>query len=435
MSRGPWAYLAARLAGLTGAAVLMGFFFGHFFAWLSAVLLAYLAWHLWHLWQLESWMRKKLREPPRDAAGMWGRVFAQLHRLRLQSRARKKRLNRVLKEFRKSTRALPDAAVVLGQNHDIAWLNQAAERLLGLRPEDRGHRIENLLRAPEFTEFMKHDDPGQLLRLVSPADDRLRLSIQVVPYGETQRLLLAKDITHQTRLENIRRTFVANASHELRSPLTVISGYLDALAEDPELVEHWREPVDEMARQSDRMRRIIEDLLTLSSLEAASPEAARERVDVPGMLATLRKEAAGRAQRPAHIELQLESDAGLYGVESEIYSAFANIIGNAMKYTPEDGRVQIRWALNGDEGCLSVTDTGVGVPAEAIPRLTERFYRVDKSRDRATGGTGLGLAIVKHVLQRHGARLEVQSELGEGSVFSCCFPPERIAAPSQETDE
>jgi len=433
VSRGPWAYVAARLAGLTGAAVLLGFLFGHLFAWLSALLLAYLGWHLWHLWQLESWMRKRLREPPRDAPGMWGRVFAQLHRLRLQSRARKKRLNRVLKEFRKSTRALPDAAVVLGQNHDIAWLNQAAERLLGLRPEDRGHRIENLLRAPEFTEFMKHDDPVQLLRMVSPADDRLRLSVQVVPYGDTQRLLLARDITHQTRLENIRRTFVANASHELRSPLTVISGYLDALAEDPELVEHWREPVGEMARQSDRMRRIIEDLLTLSSLEAASPEAERERVDVPGMLTTLRKEAEGRDRRPAHIELQLETGAGLYGVESEIYSAFANIISNAIKYTPAEGSVQIRWALHGDEACLSVTDTGVGVSADAIPRLTERFYRVDKSRDRATGGTGLGLAIVKHVLQRHGARLEVHSELGEGSVFSCCFPADRVAPPNQET--
>jgi len=191
--------------------------------------------------------------------------------------------------------------------------------------------------------------------------------------------------------------------------------------------------VGEMARQSDRMRRIIEDLLTLSSLEAASPEAERERVDVPGMLATLRKEAAGRDRRPAHIELQLETAAGLYGVESEIYSAFANIISNAIKYTPEEGSVQICWALHGDEACLSVTDTGVGVPADAIPRLTERFYRVDKSRDRATGGTGLGLAIVKHVLQRHGARLEVRSELGEGSVFSCCFPPDRVATPNQET--
>ena len=433
MNQGPWLYVAARLAALLGAAVLLGYLFGNPFAWLSAALLAYLGWHLWHLWQLESWLRRKLGEPPRDAAGLWGGVFAQLHRLRLQSRARKKRLARVLKEFRKSTQALPDAGVVLDKDYDIAWLNAAAERLLGLRPEDRGQRIDNLLRAPEFAEFLRSAAPDQLLRLASPVDENIKLSLQLVPYGETQRLLLAKDITHEMRLETVRRTFVANASHELRSPLTVISGYLDSLAEDTELAEHWREPVGEMARQSERMRRIIDDLLTLSRLEASAPEAERERVDVAGMLAVLRKEAIARPQRPATVELQLETDARLLGVESEIYSAFANVIGNALKYTPADGQVIIRWYLDGGQACMSVADTGVGIPADAIPRLTERFYRVDKSRDRATGGTGLGLAIVKHVLQRHGARLEVHSKLGEGSTFTCRFPADRVTreAPQQ----
>jgi len=427
MSHGPWAYVAARLAALAGIAVLLGYLFGQTFAWLAAALAGYLGWHLWQLWQLESWLRRKLGEPPRDAPGLWGGVFAQLHRLRLQSRARKKRLARVLKEFRKSTQALPDAGVVLNKDNGIAWLNTAAERLLGLRQEDRGQRIENLLRAPEFAEFLRDALPERVVRMSSPVDERLKLSLQVVPYGDTQRLLLAKDITHEVRLETVRRTFVANASHELRSPLTVISGYLDSLAEDPELPAHWHEPVGEMARQSERMRRIIEDLLTLSRLEAAAPEAERERVDVAGMLAVLRKDALARPQRPATVELALDGDAALLGVEAEIYSAFANIIDNALKYTPADGRVQIRWYRDGAEACLAVADTGVGIPAEAIPRVTERFYRVDKGRDRATGGTGLGLAIVKHVLQRHGARLEVESQPGAGSTFTCRFPADRVA--------
>ena len=428
MSRGPWGFVAARLAALVVAALLPGYFLGRPFAWLSAFLLAYLGWHLWHLWQLETWLRRKLGEPPRDAPGLWGGVFAQLHRLRLQSRARKKRLARVLKEFRKSTQALPDAGVVLGKDDEITWLNPAATRLLGLRAEDRGQRIDNLLRLPEFAEFLRRADPEQLLRINSPLDEGIKLSLRLVPYGDTQRLLLAKDITHEVRLETVRRSFVANASHELRSPLTVVSGYLDALVEEPELAAHWREPVVEMARQAHRMQRIIEDLLTLSRLESASPEAAREPVDVAGMLSLLRKEALARPDRPEQVELLLETGAGLLGVEAEIFSAFANLVGNALKYTPEQGRVRIRWFTESGEPCLSVEDTGIGIPAEAIPRLTERFYRVDKGRDRASGGTGLGLAIVKHVLQRHGGRLEIRSELGKGSVFICRFPADRRAS-------
>jgi two-component system, OmpR family, phosphate regulon sensor histidine kinase PhoR len=428
VTSGPWGYVAARIAALLGAAVLLGWMFGYPLAWLSAALVGYLGWHLWHLWQLESWLRRRLGEPPRDAPGLWGGVYAQLHRLRLQSRGRKKRLARVLKEFRKSTQALPDAAVVLDENNDISWLNDAAARLLGLRAEDRGQRIENLLRAPEFAAFLRAATPAESLRMTSPADERLKLSLQLVPYGESQRLLLAKDITREIRLETVRRTFVANASHELRSPLTVISGYLDSLADDTELAAHWREPVEEMARQAERMQRIIEDLLTLSRLEASSPEAERDFVDVSALLAALRKEALARAERPAMIELLLESDAGLLGAEGEIYSAFANVIGNALKYTLPDGRVEIRWRRDGGDACLSVSDTGIGIPADAIPRLTERFYRVDKGRERATGGSGLGLAIVKHVLQRHGASLEVESALGRGSTFTCRFPAARVAA-------
>ena len=426
MTPSPWPYVALRLAALVAAGSFLGYLFGHGFAWLALFLAGALAWQLWHLWQLEAWLRRKLGEPPRDAPGAWGGVYAQLHRLRLQSRARKKRLARVLKEFRKSTQALPDGGVVLQADHSIAWTNPAAERLLGLRPEDRGQRIENLLRAPEFAEFLRRDEHERVLRMASPQDERLRLELQVVPYGETQRLLLARDVTRESRLEAVRKTFVANASHELRSPVTVLSAYLDALQDDPDLPGHWHEPVMEMVHQSERMRRIIDDRLTLSSLEAAAAEAEREPVDVVAMLRLLHREALGAAVRPATVELEIAADASLLGAESEIFSAFSNVVGNAMKYTPAEGAVRIRWYLSGKEACLTVSDTGPGIPSEAIPRLTERFYRVDKGRGRDTGGTGLGLAIVKNVLQRHGGRLEIESRLGEGSSFTCRFPADRV---------
>lgn len=427
MSQGPWGPLVARFAVLGALAAVPGLVFGHYFAWLSGVLAACLGWHLWHLWRLESWLRGKLSWPASEAPGPWGRVYAQLYRIRMQSRARKKRLARVLKELRNSTKALPDAGLLLDSEDLVVWQNNAAGRLLGVTREERGRRIQELWPGTDIEEFLHLGDPERMLRTTSPLSGDLHLAVQVVPYGETQRLLLARDVTQATRLEAVRRSFVANASHELRSPLTVISGYLDTLVDEADLAPHWREPVREMVRQSERMRRIIEDLLTLSRLEASGFEADRERVDVTGLLRNLHKEALARARRPESIELDLETEAGLWGVESEVYSAFANIINNALNYTPADGAVRIRWHIDGAEACLSVTDTGMGIPAEAIPRLTERFYRVDKGRGRATGGTGLGLAIVKHALQRHGARLEIQSRLGAGSTFTCRFPADRVA--------
>jgi len=434
VNRRPWVFVAARLVALVGIAVIAGFFFGQPLAWVLGVFAAYLAWNLYHLYRLEVWLRTREGELPRDTMGMWGSIFAHLNRMRQRNRARKKRLAKVVKEFRKSTKALPDGGVVLSENDEIVWLNSAAEAYLGLRREDRGHRIENFLRDPAFVEYMRERKFGGALRMDSPVHPEIKLSVEVVPYGKTQRLLLAKDVTHEVRLEKVRRSFVANASHELRSPLTVVSGYLDALRDDQDLPETWKEPVEEMGRQADRMRRIIEDLLTLSRLEAADPEAERERVDVPGMLSVIRKEAMARADRPATIELELETDRRLLGAESEIFSAFANLVGNAIKYTPRDGRISIRWSMDGEGACLCVEDTGVGIPPEAVPRLTERFYRVDKGRDRARGGTGLGLAIVKHVLQRHGATLDIESELGKGSVFTCRFPADRVV-PSDSDSE
>jgi two-component system, OmpR family, phosphate regulon sensor histidine kinase PhoR len=224
----------------------------------------------------------------------------------------------------------------------------------------------------------------------------------------------------------MRRDFVANASHELRSPLTVVRGYLDTLAEDPTLDDVWREPVREMQRQSERMHNIVSDLLELSRLEAGRGEAEMEPVDVGGLLSLMRKEVLSRPDRPAQFDLQLDSDALLRGAESELHSIFQNLITNAVKYTPPEGTVSVRYWTDGHGSHVAVSDTGIGIPAAHIPRLTERFYRVDAGRSRKLGGSGLGLAIVKHALQRHGGQLEITSEEGKGSTFTCHFPPARV---------
>jgi two-component system phosphate regulon sensor histidine kinase PhoR len=254
-----------------------------------------------------------------------------------------------------------------------------------------------------------------------PVQVDLYLALQVVPYGAGQSLLLVRDVTRQMRLEAMRKDFVANASHELRTPLTVISGYLDTLADDVSIDPAWAGPIRDMRVQAQRMNSIIAALL-----ESTDGEAPREPVDVPRMLERLYRDALVNGERPRHISLDLESTDGLYGAAHEIESAFTNLLVNGLKYTLADGTVRMRWWIDEEGAYFSVIDSGIGIPAEHIPRLTERFYRVDAGRSRDKGGSGLGLAIVKHALQRHGGWLDVQSVEGKGSTFTCHFPPQRI---------
>jgi two-component system phosphate regulon sensor histidine kinase PhoR len=250
--------------------------------------------------------------------------------------------------------------------------------------------------------------------------------MQVAPYGDGQLLLLVSDVSRQMRLEAVRRDFVANASHELRSPLTVISGYLETLAQDSAVDADLQGPIAEMRRQAERMTAIIRDLLELSRLEETGEIVGGEPIDIAALMALLRKDVLARVQHPREVRVRIDSAAQLSGDEPEIHSAFSNLVDNAAKYTPAEGSLEMRWWVDEDGGHFSVSDTGIGIPPEHIPRLTERFYRVDPGRSRSTGGSGLGLAIVKHVLQRHGATLEVQSTLGTGSTFTCHFPAERV---------
>jgi two-component system phosphate regulon sensor histidine kinase PhoR len=301
---------------------------------------------------------------------------------------------------------------------------------LGLkRPVDLGLRIDNLIRTPEFIHYLHGDDYALPVIIRPPVQLELYLALQLVPYGGGQSLLLVRDVTRQMHLEAMRKDFVANASHELRTPLTVISGYLDTLADDPSIDETWAGPIRDMRAQAQRMNAIIADLLELSRLEAADGDAPREPIDVPRMLERLQRDALARSERPSQVLLDVESTNGLYGASNEIESAFTNLLVNGLKYTNPEGTVRMRWWSDEDGAHFSVIDSGIGIPPEHIPRLTERFYRVDAGRSRGHGGSGLGLAIVKHALQRHDGWLDVESTEGKGSTFTCHFPLERVWKP------
>ncbi len=424
-----WSFALARLIGVLVAAATVGYLLGHVSYTVILVLAAYLALGYVRLYRLERWLRKRRTEEPPDFYGVWGDVVALVMRIYRRKQFHKRRIVQLFREFRRMTTAMPDGVVVMSGEREIQWFNRTAARLLQLRRKvDYGQRIDNLVRHPDFSRYLAAGDFLQPVVIRSVVDSQAHLLLQVVAYGAGQQLLLVRDVTRQIRLEAMRKDFVANASHELRSPLTVISGYVDTLADDPAIDPAWKGPLEEMRRQTERMRAVVDSLIELSRLEAASGEAGYELVDVAGMLSLMRREVLALEARPQRIELALDSDAKLLGAEQEIHSIFWNLISNAVKYTPPAGRVSIRWWTDGSGGHFSVEDTGVGIAREHLPRITERFYRVDPGRARATGGSGLGLAIVKHALQRHGATLEIESEEGRGSRFLCHFPVRRVLA-------
>ena len=410
---------------LVGAAI--GLFVGNFWPGLAATLALYLALQLYHLFRLDYWLNHRNRSDPPDPGGLWGDVVAQVTRLHRRKTFHKQRTIQIFRELRRSTAAMPDGVLMLNAEHEIAWFNRMAGQLLGLRRKvDFGLRIDNLLRQPEFARYLGGKDFSSAIVARVGRMQETFLALQIVPYAADQKLLLVRDVTRESRLEAMRRDFVANASHELRSPLTVISGYLETLVSDSQLPAELTAPMQEMRRQAERMTAIVQDLLELSRLEASDAEVEGEDVDVPALLALLRKDVLARDPHPATVILQLESPAWLRGDAGLLHSAFWNLIDNAAKYTPADGSVTLRWWDDSAGLHFSVTDSGAGIASEHLPRLTERFYRVDSGRSRASGGSGLGLAIVKHALQKHGAQLEVHSVEGQGSSFICHFPRLRL---------
>ncbi|MGE0080266.1 MAG: phosphate regulon sensor histidine kinase PhoR [Thiohalomonadaceae bacterium] len=434
---GPWSAELWRIASIAFFSLLVGLVFGRPALFGVLGLFAYFGWHLLQLYRLERWLRVGRKLNPPEGWGIWGEVFHHIYALQQRNRRRKRLLAGILSQYQKATAAMPDATVVLGPNWEIQWFNEAAIQLLDLQSgHDVGQRIDNLIRVPAFGMFLADGAEGTL-EMTSPRDPRLTLSLRVVPYGDEQRLLIARDVSEKLRLEQMRRDFIGNVSHELRTPLTVISGFLETLAEDDD--EHGGRlgrTLGLMREQSRRMQHLVEDLLLLSRLENERQTPERELVAVPGMLTTMLEDARLLSRDKGHvIELECDTGLGLYGAEREIYSAFNNLVTNAVRYTPAGGRIMMRWYADEAGAHFSVRDNGVGIAPVHLPRLTERFYRVDPGRSREYGGTGLGLAIVKHVLQRHDAHLSIESTPGRGSTFACDFPPQRvhrIQAPAPE---
>jgi two-component system phosphate regulon sensor histidine kinase PhoR len=413
------------------AAFAIGWWLHAIAACLLVVAVSCLAWGAYRLVRFGRWLESGRRRPD-ASSGFWSDLEEIVSRRRQTAFAEKRQLVGLLRAFRDAAAALPDAVVALDGEHRIQWFNAAARTLLGLAyPQDVGGHVTNLLRAPRIVEWLRSGGLDPLTDVPSPGNENVRLNLRLIRYADDRRLLIARDVSQLMRLEQVRRDFVANVSHELRTPLTVVHGYLDLI--EPTEMEEYEPILRELRDQSRRMMQIVEDLLMLSRLEAQN-EIPSERVGMRALLESLRREAVALSMGRHAVSVEILGTHDLRGSLKDLHSAFSNLVSNAVRYTPAGGRIVLRWESDATGGRLSVIDTGQGIPAQHLPRLTERFYRVSTSRSRETGGTGLGLSIVKHVLQLHQARLEIASELGVGSTFTCVFGPERLLDPQALAD-
>jgi len=424
-----------RLLLLIGACLLLGLLTGEY-AWaLAAGLAIHLGWTLSQLLRLHKWLKEhQPDEPPPDGYGLWGEVFDSIYHLQRRNLRARGRLQAVIDRVQESTAALNDAVIMLDNNGNLEWWNRAAETLLGLKtPQDSGQSITNLLRDPRFIDYFERGSYLEPLDLPSPLNGRRRLQFHITRYGNHEHLMLVRDVTRLFQLEQMRKDFVANVSHELRTPLTVIAGYLETLLDNVEDVNpRWLRALQQMQQQGGRMQNLLNDLLLLAKLEATDYPSDNQPVAVDLLLLSIKGDAqALSGERMHRISLEADPHLRLKGSEAELRSAFSNLVFNAVKYTPKEGEIRIRWWGDEQGAHLSVQDSGPGIEARHLPRLTERFYRVDSSRASNTGGTGLGLAIVKHVLLRHRARLEIDSSLGKGSTFTCHFPTQQVVRRGQ----
>jgi two-component system phosphate regulon sensor histidine kinase PhoR len=421
-----------RLVLLCVVALGVDYFFGDRVAmWFALVGFgALLAFHLYYLSVLGAWLDRPSLDTVPDGAGAWSVVFTRLYKSRRASEMNERRLADNEERFRRTISALPEGIVLVDASLQIEWCNPVAEQHLGLSLRaDQGLRLTNLVRDPVFVDYMTSASFAQPLVFRPLANPGLALALQVIEFEPARTIVLSRDVTQSERVDAMRRDFVANVSHELRTPLTVVKGFVETLLDaEPPLDATRRHHLQLMHEQANRMNRLVEDLLMLSRLESQETVPPDDEVDVAQLVRELAEE--GRALSAGRHTIAVDCEPLVVrGSRDELRSAFSNLVSNAIRYTPAGGRIELRWRARDDEAVFEVQDTGIGVAPEHVPRLTERFYRVDKSRSRETGGTGLGLAIVKHVLLRHQGRLEIVSQLGRGSTFSAILPHARAMRP------
>lgn len=413
----------------TVIALPVGYFVAHWAGWtvFCLGLALQMAFHFRNFARLDRWSHNPVVDASLEGEGAWDGIFGRLYRHEKDLREQIAERDHKIAMLFAAGQALTDGVVLLDTQNQILFCNSTAENQLGLVIRtDRGQSVANIVRQPEFVAYLEAGDFSRPLTMHAERNDDRVFSIHIIPYAGSRRLMQVKDVTQTDRLDRMRRDFVANVSHELRTPLTVLAGFLETLQEFDVDRDERNRYIDMMTEQSKRMQSIVQDLLTLSSIESAPPPE-NEPVDMVNLLDKLRRDAEGLSAGRHSIIVESDGRGDLRGSEPELVSAFGNLVANAVRYTPTGGTIRISWKASPQGGEFAVQDSGIGIDAKHIPRLTERFYRVDRGRSRDAGGTGLGLAIVKHSLNRHQAQLDIKSTPGVGSRFAAKFPASRVS--------
>ena len=407
------------------AAGLLGWSVGYpFWAVCITSIFCYL-WQTYQLNELYQWVRMSVTEPTNSGDGLSYQLHRELSRKNKKHTEREKLLKTLLSQFRKAASAIPASIVLIDEHGRIEWANQKADSLLNIRwPRDRGVRIGDLLRDPDLSELLNPaNDQEEGIEVSLAANRQQTLNFKCVRYTEQQRMVIARDVSRLLKINKMHTDFIANVSHELKTPLTVLKGYVEIIQAMDDLPANLGPPIDQMGVQTHRMELIVKDLIYLAKLEELAEQHDHQEVNVGNIVNSIIQNIQPVILKKRHkIELDIDPNINILGSQSELYSAFLNLVSNAINYSDDNGHIRLKWEHVNDQGLFSVKDSGVGIPTGAINNLTTRFYRVDDDRSRESGGTGLGLAIVKHVLQRHNANIEVRSEVGVGSEFICVFP-------------